>query len=82
MNKEPLINFIHIPKAAGNTMLSVLQRQFGKKSIFTTQWGPSARMSPDRPIHIFVGERLNPENIWYPEHGKGSTPWNIGCLTT
>lgn len=64
---EPLVHFIHIPKAAGSTVWTVMRRQYGEKHVHSTVWGDSKHMDPDRAIRIFVGWRMGPEEVWYPE---------------
>ena len=74
MTDDRLVVFVHIPKTAGNTMRSVLHRQYGQEACFGNRWGPG--MPPDPHLILtadvpfltrWYAERIEPGLPWYPE---------------
>ena len=66
-NEDRLVIFVHIPKTAGKTMNKVLRRQYGWEACHSVEWGPEVPEGPSRHLGMYVGIKLQPGDIWYPE---------------
>jgi len=68
----PLIIFVHIPKTAGRSMNKVLRRQYGQEACYSVGWGPDMPDGPSRHLGVYVGAKLQPGDVWYPEGLRSS----------
>jgi len=48
-------------------MNKVLRRQYGREACYPVGWGPEVPEGPSRHLGMYVGTKLQPGDIWYPE---------------